>query len=1026
MPYRPLNADDIFISYTRRDASTYANGLADELGKRNLHCYLDALGTEPSADLPESLKRRIRNSQMFVLVCTRRAGQRETIRKEIEEFLKTGRKQNIVPVDINGSFYKASWLKLVEGVNPATETSPLALKDGRPSPQVVERIDKQYIFRRGDERRQLIERRAKLVLAGLLIFIAVATSVAGYQSWRAVAETKKVERAAAEARQALAQAQAAREEAETARAAAETAKDQAKKQKDIADLATNDAQEKTKLASAAALRAKEAGERADREQRRAEHESAIAEVRAGANRSQSYLRQRPEDVRGSLSYAVDAMKKAERIAFRNADADAALRESLALLPLHRSIMTFEYAPPKQVAISPDGRYCASVTNRTLRVYLAADDGAGGPAQPVLERPCDCSAVALSSGLNYALAALNEGGFKMFDLKDDSRSRVIKSLKIAGDNEITGWDGEFALSPDGQYLAIYGAQRKEELYYSALYVFDTASGGLVKIFDDAAAGDSARDIALDPAGKLNMIIHDVAFGPTGSLAVAGGFGGLPAGRVIIWPLSAGARSKLTADSFKEYQVIPLENLAEVIAPGADVTYFATEWGVWKKPLSQTGFEPVARFPPPADGNISTVHRMAFRPDGRSLVLARRLAVAPQGAVQSQALEVWDSAGHTEQAEAFLDSDAKRLGFEPGGHLVAAINDIFKLNGATPGETRPRRLHVYDGETGAEAVAAEPDPEDDGVIYVSPDAAYVVTLSRNSAQVWDVWAKDEAKRTRRVDFGGVLESVNAVALGWGGHFLALTGPADGTNRVIIYRFDRGAYAEVRRFASPPPHGVAIPSIGMLFPMALSADGRRLIVNHNVYDNGTENVALSKRLEGEAGESKYALSADGRYLAVSDRFGITPILKQTARTRLFDTATGSWETLLGDGDVRSMAFSPDGAYLGVGSTDGLLRVFKTAKSKWGGAKHDAHDSPKEEVARLQLAGAVTAVAFSDDGKYVATASSQPRLSFGEERVSYPLRVWLLCPSDLIAEAERRLGREAPSVKDGACPRPSRERTR
>ena len=210
MPIRPLNADDIFISYTRRDASTYANGLAKELSKRNLSCYLDALGTEPGVDLPDSLKRRIRNSQMFIVVCTRRAGQRETIRKEIEEFLTTGRKHNIVPVNINDSLRKASWLKLVEGVNPAKEPNLSALRDGNPSTEVIERIDKQFTFRRADERRQLIERRAKRVLAGLIIFIVVSSGVAAYQFRRAIAETRKAEQATLEAQSAQGEANKAK------------------------------------------------------------------------------------------------------------------------------------------------------------------------------------------------------------------------------------------------------------------------------------------------------------------------------------------------------------------------------------------------------------------------------------------------------------------------------------------------------------------------------------------------------------------------------------------------------------------------------------------------------------------------------------------------------------------------------------------------------------------------------------------------------------------------------------------------
>jgi WD40 repeat protein len=96
-----------------------------------------------------------------------------------------------------------------------------------------------------------------------------------------------------------------------------------------------------------------------------------------------------------------------------------------------------------------------------------------------------------------------------------------------------------------------------------------------------------------------------------------------------------------------------------------------------------------------------------------------------------------------------------------------------------------------------------------------------------------------------------------------------------------------------------------------------------------------------------------------------------------------------LLDNASVTSFAFSPDGQHLGLASEEGIAYVFETR-------------SPDNEVARLQHTGRVTAVAFSDDGKYVATASNaQNRF---DPKESYPLRVWLLRPEDLLAQAKAR----------------------
>ena len=58
MPFRSFAAADIFISYTRLDASTYAAGLAYERTKKGFSCFIDKLGTVPDKDLPDHRRRK--------------------------------------------------------------------------------------------------------------------------------------------------------------------------------------------------------------------------------------------------------------------------------------------------------------------------------------------------------------------------------------------------------------------------------------------------------------------------------------------------------------------------------------------------------------------------------------------------------------------------------------------------------------------------------------------------------------------------------------------------------------------------------------------------------------------------------------------------------------------------------------------------------------------------------------------------------------------------------------------------------
>jgi WD40 repeat protein len=76
------------------------------------------------------------------------------------------------------------------------------------------------------------------------------------------------------------------------------------------------------------------------------------------------------------------------------------------------------------------------------------------------------------------------------------------------------------------------------------------------------------------------------------------------------------------------------------------------------------------------------------------------------------------------------------------------------------------------------------------------------------------------------------------------------------------------------------------------------------------------------------------------------------------VFESTTGKEVARLEhQGAVRSVAFSPDGRLVATGSGDKTARVFESATGK--------------EVARLEHQGAVESVAFSPDGRLLAVAS-------------------------------------------------------
>jgi WD40 repeat protein len=112
----------------------------------------------------------------------------------------------------------------------------------------------------------------------------------------------------------------------------------------------------------------------------------------------------------------------------------------------------------------------------------------------------------------------------------------------------------------------------------------------------------------------------------------------------------------------------------------------------------------------------------------------------------------------------------------------------------------------------------------------------------------------------------------------------------------------------------------------------------------------------------------------------------------SQLIDLSTGHIDELMNDTNISSLAFSRDGRYFGLGSEEGILHVFETAK-------------PASEIAQLQHDGKVTSLPFSDDDKYVATASSNENFDPRVNTEGFKLRIWLLQLEDLMTEAESRL---------------------
>lgn len=136
---RWLFGDDVFISYSRYDGTTYAAGLGDALSAQGLSCQFDQWWTQPGQEMPAALVAALRRSGTLVLVGTPGAAASTHVTDEVRLFLERGRP--VVPAIFSGvrlargRVCKDRRLAPVESGNPEP-----SLPEGAPQPEPKEAL----------------------------------------------------------------------------------------------------------------------------------------------------------------------------------------------------------------------------------------------------------------------------------------------------------------------------------------------------------------------------------------------------------------------------------------------------------------------------------------------------------------------------------------------------------------------------------------------------------------------------------------------------------------------------------------------------------------------------------------------------------------------------------------------------------------------------------------------------------------------------------------------------------------------
>ena len=610
------------------------------------------------------------------------------------------------------------------------------------------------------------------------------------------------------------------------------------------------------------------------------------------------------------------------------------------------------------------------------------------AGPVYKIACtaDGKLVAITSGPDEKpsvkiLDAETGNPLASLKLTTDDEEAALNATRMVLRSDLFGI-GPLAFSPDGGLVAVGFSVGQVKL-------FNTRTGELVQTLDDEQGRLAARDTpeTLKSFKRAMGSVTSLAFSPDGSLLATGGrsfgdddvsgtFTGVSStvlettgpGRLKVWDVKAGT---------VKYDLAGHRCVSAVaFSPDGNLLASAGDWGcVVTTDEEGAG---VILWNPHTGAKVRTITQLssacaaqtavAFSPDGELLAIAlgilntqkedspppTMLSVVPV----SPGAPLWQHI-----AAGWVDLK----GFSPDGRTVAAFYGGESITVPSEDGSESPPIWFLDAETGQEADAI---PVNDSLPagqwnFVAPAATgrrlAITATDAEKHSVVDVWIMPTSYR-----FGPLSRTTPAHPAS---PAKAKTPPAAPAAKPqnpdeFSLRFG-GAIKRVGRFQ---------PDL-QVQTVACSPDGKLIAV-------GNDAPGLFQLTSGEArlGDEKWRPLVEVLNAETGNRI-VSLKLTTEDEDKMLAAASDIWQANFGPDRVpyflvKSLAFSPDGSLLAVGTSVGQVKLFNAQTGELVQALDDqegkAADKKTIESARplKRAMGSVVSLAFSPDGSLLAMA--------------------------------------------------------